>query len=95
MQKISIETRCPMCGQFHYVEVKECDFYAWQAGELAQSAFPYLSADEREMLISGICPNCWNEVFGEPEENEHDWDEEPYNLDEGFDPYMGEYTWDC
>ena len=27
-----------------------------------------------------------------PEEDYGDWD---YNEDEGFDPYMGEYTWDC
>lgn len=27
-------------------------------------------------------------------EDEDDW-EESWNLDEGFDPYMGEYTWDC
>ena len=27
-----------------------------------------------------------------PEEDYGDWD---YNEDEGFDPYLGEYTWDC
>ena len=68
MQKISIEIRCPMCRQFHYVEVNEHDFYAWQSGELVQNAFPYLSAEEREMLISGICPDCWESMFGEEEE---------------------------
>lgn len=93
MQKITVETYCPMCHQFHYVEVNERDFYAWQSGKLAQDAFPYLTAEEREMLISGICSDCWDKMFGE--EEEEDWDEEPFNLDEGFDPYMGEYTWDC
>lgn len=28
-------------------------------------AFPYLDADDREKLISGIHPNCWNAIFGE------------------------------
>ncbi len=41
------------------------DFFKWQEGELAQNAFPYLSADEREMLISGVCPKCWAKTFGE------------------------------
>ena len=97
MQKINVETYCPICHQFHYVEVDERDFFAWQGGALAQDAFPYLSADEREMLISGICPECWGKMFSEPEEDEEeeDWDDEPFNLDEGFDVYLGEYTWDC
>lgn len=93
MQKIVIETHCPICHQFHYVEVNERDFYAWQGGKLAQDAFPYLSSDEREMLISGTCPECWDKMFSEEEDEEEE--EEPFDLDMGFDPYMGEYTWDC
>jgi len=30
-----------------------------------------------------------------PEEDYGDWDDWGYNEDEGFDPYLGEYTWDC
>lgn len=29
------------------------------------------------------------------EEDEEDWDEEPADLEMGFDPYEGGYTWDC
>lgn len=95
MQMITVETRCPFCGQFHYVEVGERDFYAWQDGELVQVAFPYLSADDREMLISGICPTCWDKMFSsEEDEDEEDFDE-PDDLEFGFDPYEGCYTWDC
>ena len=92
MQKINVETYCPMCHTYHYVEVNERDFYAWQSGKLAQDAFPYLSAEEREMLISGICPECWAEMFSEDEDEE---DYEPDDLEMGFDPYEGCYTWDC
>lgn len=60
---------CPFCGKVHEVTVSEADYAAWQGGELAQNAFPYLSADEREILISGICPTCWDNMFsGEDEE---------------------------
>lgn len=90
-----ITTDCPFCGKTHYIEVKAKDYLAWQNGELVQDAFPYLSADEREMLISGICPSCWDGMFPE-DEDEEDYDEDwGFNEDEGFDPYEGCWTGDC
>ena len=62
---VYVGRNCPFCGKYHEVMVSEADFFAWQDGELAQNAFPYLSADEREILISGICPACWEATFGE------------------------------
>ena len=73
-KEICVVTICPFCGHAHEVEVNEMDYWDWQDGELAQNAFPYLSADEREMLISGICPTCWDKMFGsdeEPDEDDH------------------------
>ena len=65
MEKVTIQTICPFCGEDHYIEVWESDYLAWEVGDvLAQDAFFYLSADEREMLISGICPSCWEKTFG-------------------------------
>jgi len=32
---------------------------------LAKDAFPHLSCDERQFIISGIHPVEWNELFGE------------------------------
>lgn len=59
-----IEVKCPFCGEVSFVTVKTMDFIDWKNGKVAQKAFPYLSADEREVLISGICPNCWEQMFG-------------------------------
>ena len=73
-KEVGIITRCPFCGHAHEVEVNEMDYWDWQDGELAQNAFPYLSADEREMLISGICPDCWERTFGGYEEDEEDYE---------------------
>lgn len=70
--EVTIITRCPFCGHANEVEVNEMDYLDWSDGELAQVAFPYLSADEREMLISGICPTCWDEMFGSDEEPDLD-----------------------
>jgi hypothetical protein len=36
----------------------------------AQDAFPHLTADERELLISGTCGSCFNAMF--PEDDEED-----------------------
>lgn len=58
-----INTTCPFCGKTTPIQVRFADYHAWQNGKLAQDVFPYLSADEREMLISGICPTCWDNVF--------------------------------
>ena len=63
-KEVTVVTRCPFCGRGNEVEVNEMDYLDWEGGELAQVAFPYLSAEEREMLISGICPTCWDKMFG-------------------------------
>lgn len=77
---VYVGRKCPFCGEYHEVLVSEADLAAWQGGELVQNAFPYLSADEREILISGICSDCWSKMFSEDEEDESDWcDEDPDN----------------
>lgn len=64
MRDIRIEITCPFCGATHFVEVAERDYNAWWNGQLAQEAFPYLSATEREQLISQVCPKCQDDIFG-------------------------------
>lgn len=68
-KEVTIITTCPICGHANEVEVNEIDYLDWQDGMLAQDAFPYLNANEREMLISGICPSCWDNMFS-PEDEE-------------------------
>lgn len=63
MKQVEVVTICPFCGHVNSIFVNENDYFDWQDGELVQNAFPYLSADEREMLISGICPDCWEKMF--------------------------------
>lgn len=71
METIIIERTCPFCGRVQELEVGYWDFWMWsEQGMLAQDAFPYLSADVREILISGICPQCWDNMFTEGDEDE-------------------------
>lgn len=37
----------------------------WLGGELVQDAFPNLSADDREFIMTGITPDEWDETFKE------------------------------
>ena len=71
-KEVCVVTQCPFCGRGNEVEVNEIDYLDWQDGMMAQDAFPYLSADEREKLISGICPACWEKYFGSDEEPDSD-----------------------
>ena len=63
--RINVEITCPFCGEDHTVEVNFAQFEAWQNGELIQNAMSDLAPTEREQLISGLCPKCQAEMFGE------------------------------
>ena len=71
-KEVCVVTCCPFCGYGNFIEVNENDYLDWGDGMNAQDAFPYLSAGEREMLISGICPTCWEKYFGSDEEPDPD-----------------------
>jgi len=58
---------CPMCGDHDTIAVNSEDYAAWLNGEYIQIAFPYLNADQRERLQTGICNACWDKSFGEEE----------------------------
>lgn len=71
MTIIEIETKgCPVCGQFTYLTVDKAAFERWLSGQHVQAAFPELSEDEREMLVSGMCAPCWADL--NPENDEDD-----------------------
>ena len=62
---ITLEIVCPVCGKMSYVTVDIDNYIAYVSGELVQKAFPDLSAVRREQILSGLCPSCQTEIFGE------------------------------
>ena len=40
----------------------------WTAGTLVQDAFPHLTADDREFLMTGLTPEEWQALFAEEED---------------------------
>ena len=61
--------QCINCGQIGYVEdVKEKDYKVWIEIDKSirpkiQDLFPYLNADQREQIMTGTHPACWNQMF--------------------------------
>jgi hypothetical protein len=58
---------CQTCYKKYTMHISKNDFYAWEHGKYVQDAFPYLNADERELLISHTCGSCFDAMFPEEE----------------------------
>jgi len=66
-----LEPVCRQCGTVVQITVLGPDYEKWEEGELIQNAMPYLSPGEREILISGTCGPCFEQMFGEGEDDEY------------------------
>lgn len=56
---LKIAGECPFCGHVRHIVVKTDDFCAWENGTLIQRAFPKLNSSDRELLMTGICDDCF------------------------------------
>ena len=56
---------CPHCKTFSVMMVSERGLENWLNGVHIQDAFVDMPADEREMLKTGIHPECWVALFNE------------------------------
>ena len=63
MSLITVPTVCPRCSDRKEFVLELESFEQWKAGELIQRAFPNLSPEDRERLKTGICPDCWDNIF--------------------------------
>ena len=69
------DVTCRYCGITYQILADRDDLDSWMNGEgYIQDLLAYLSKGERELLISGICDNCWKNMF--PSEYDVDDDEE-------------------
>jgi hypothetical protein len=59
---------CRVCQAEYTLFVNFQDMVEWEQGKYIQDAMPYLSAAERELLISGTCGPCFDEMFPSPAE---------------------------
>lgn len=65
------DIRCKHCGIEYQVLANRDDMHDWLSGSgYIQDVLAYLSAAERELLISGTCDNCWKQMFPEVDDDE-------------------------
>lgn len=72
-----IIVKCPICQKDQILKFDKEQTEAFNAGlelvrqgMLIQHAFPFLSSNERELLISGTCSKCWDEMFAQQDDEE-------------------------
>lgn len=86
-RNVNLQVKCRLCNTIYTLQVAEDDAYEYYASpnrRNVQDIFPYLTPEERELLISGTCDTCWNKMFGDDDEEELLTDEEfeaKYGLD--------------
>lgn len=61
--------KCITCSKIKTVTIAKDDFISWQEGAFIQDAAPYLSAADREFLVSRICSDCFDAMW-EDEDDE-------------------------
>lgn len=54
----------------HPLEDLNKGWYLWMNGAFIQRAFPFLNADEREFLMTGITSEEWDKLFPEDDDDE-------------------------
>ena len=70
-ETILVKTKtCTVCGQYEMWSLDRDSVMRWHEGENIQRVFPDMSAGDREILISGTHPACWDKLFGEDDSDE-------------------------
>ena len=64
MMTLFATRRCPYCHKTGSIMVDENELFTYLRGEYVQRAFTSLSVPLREQIVSGMHPECWQEVFG-------------------------------
>jgi len=65
-----VTRRSPLTGviRTRSLPITDQQLVNWEGGMLAQDAFPQLSADEREFIMTGITPEEWDRFMGGEDE---------------------------
>lgn len=69
MPNVLIRRECPFCEKTHILIVPAEGWTAYNNGVLIQDAFPNMTADEREFILTGICPECWDSMVGDEDDD--------------------------
>ena len=59
---------CQLCHETKEIHCTDEQYRRWLDGELIQRAMPDVPKGERELLISGICDQCFDRIFPEDDD---------------------------
>jgi hypothetical protein len=67
--EVEVHTQpCMGCNKREKLTIPKAGYDAWIVeGEYIQVALPDLTPEERELILTGIHPKCWDDMF--PEED--------------------------
>lgn len=61
-----LEVPCPWCGKISELKLSTkvwlAGLTAYKNGALIQNAWPTLSPSDRELIMTGTCDECWNNM---------------------------------
>ena len=70
-EKVKINVPCSFCNTKYAIEMTMAQFNELQSPHRRhiQDIIPELAPEMRELFISGMCPKCWDKLFGSEEED--------------------------
>lgn len=61
--KDALMVGCRMCNTVHTIPIISEQVERWQDGEPIHNVCPELTPDQRELLRSQTCVECWQKLF--------------------------------
>lgn len=66
MYDTTLDVQCKYCKKSYPVSFNSQDLLDWKnKKKYIQNCLGYLSAGQRELLMTQTCDNCWEDMFGE------------------------------
>lgn len=67
---LEMHIKCRFCGREYTLLMPAKAYTDWKHGAAIQDALPMLSPGERELLISGICGDCFDALTKELDDDD-------------------------
>jgi hypothetical protein len=67
---VAIQCKCPFCRGVNVIVMPKVAYENWRDGMHIQDAWLAGSIDDREMLISGTCAECWEKFMHDVEDGD-------------------------
>lgn len=64
----NVGIHCPHCHKVVELPISEERLLSWDGSDYIQNHFPELSPSQREMILSGLCSECWDKLILEEDE---------------------------